>query len=55
MTGLPSAPPLSWKTRLPYASGAAANTIKQRGHSLFLLVFYIERRGVLSGPELGPS
>lgn len=30
MTRLPSAPPISWKARLLYASRAAGNTSKQR-------------------------
>ena len=33
-------PPLSLTTKLLYGLGAAANTIKQRGISTFLLLFY---------------
>jgi GPH family glycoside/pentoside/hexuronide:cation symporter len=39
-------PPLTWRTKIAYASGAAANNIKQRGLSAFLLIFYNQVLGL---------
>jgi glycoside/pentoside/hexuronide:cation symporter, GPH family len=38
--GLPPRPPLTRKTKILYGMGAAANIIKQRGITAFLLLFY---------------
>lgn len=38
--GLPPRPPITFTTKALYGLGAAANIIKQRGITTFLLLFY---------------
>ena len=38
--GLPPRPPITFRTKALYGLGAAANIIKQRGITTFLLLFY---------------
>ncbi|MGH6996774.1 MAG: MFS transporter, partial [Phenylobacterium sp.] len=40
VAGLPPRPPITFQTKALYGLGAAANIIKQRGITTFLLLFY---------------
>ena len=46
--GLPPRPPITFRTKALYGLGAAANIIKQRGITTFLLLFYNQVVGLPS-------
>ena len=49
VAGLAPRPPIVLRTKLLYGLGAAANIIKQRGITTFLLLFYNQVLGLEAG------